>query len=505
MKKAFVLLLISGFAHITLSAQKTSEEKKAALLAKYHHSAPFAANGLAMVCKKDTEHCGCIDTLGNKVIPFKYGMNFFFFSGAKPQFNSVNRMVVAKPITITQAIYGIIDEKGNTILPFEYHTDYHNFHPLDPYHVFYKRENEEAPRKYGVVDSLGKILIPFQYDKIEVVEKYNFILKKNNLYGIAIAKGELVLPINYTKADYRPVVKSIFIEKGNLWGAYTSSGIEILPIQFDGIAYSNSQHIITLKDSVLSFYDFKGKLLKQGKLEINDSRYFTHNIPIKFPLILKKEGKHGILDSYLNIVSPFDYDQIYTSRNYLFPSSSFLYVAKKEDKYGFITKDNHSIEGLIFTQIKEYGIVTQNDKFGWVNNKAELIIPCIYDKVSAVISNVSERGRGTLSNIYLEVEKEGKKWLLNSNREAISAYNSIDTLLSIFTQNKKTFLIGRKNGKFGAIGTDGTILVPFEYDKVQSDFNLFMRFEMGHHLFSKGKKNFVVDWDKGEVVESKGW
>lgn len=501
MKKALVLFLITSCISFTLQGQ-TNKEKQTALLAKYHHSAPFAANGLAMVCKKDTEHCGCIDTLGNKVIPFKYGMNFFYFGEEKPQFNSVNRMVVAKPVTVTQAIYGMIDEKGKTILPFEYHIAYHDFHSLDPFHVLYKEENEEAPKKYGVIDSLGNIVIPFHYDKIEKVEERNFILKKNNLYGIASAKGELVLPINYTKAEYRPLVKSIFIEKGNLWGAYTASGEEILPVEFSSIANSNSLHIISLKDSLLSFYDFKGKLLRRGKLEIDDSKYFTHNIPVKFPLILKKGDKYGIFDTYLNIVTPFKYDQIYPSRNYLFPSYSFIYIAKKGGKYGFITKDNKSKEGLIFTQLKEYGIVAQNDKFGWVNNKSELIIPCIYDKVNAIISNLSERNRVGFNSLYLEAEKEGKKLLLNSNGETITAYNSIDTIHSILTQNEKAFIIGKKNRKFGAIDTDGTIIVPFEYDTVQSDFNLYMRFKMGHYQFTKGEKSFMVDWDKGEVVES---
>lgn len=501
MKKAFVLFLISGLINLTLSAQKTSEEKKAALLAKYHHSAPFATNGLAMVCKKDTEHCGCIDTLGNKVIPFKYGMNFFYFGEEKPQFNSVNRMVVAKPVTVTQAIYGIIDEKGKTILPFEYHIAYHDFHSLDPFHVLYKEENDDSPKRYGVVDSLGTIVIPFRYDKIEKVEERSFILKKNNLYGIANAKGELVLPINYTNAQYRPLVKAIFIEKGSAWGAYTCSGKEILPVQFSNIANSNSLHIITVKDSLLSFYNFKGKLLKRGKLEIEDSRYFTHNLPVKYPLILKKGDKYGIFDRYLNIVTPFQYDQIYPSRNYLFPSYSFLYIAKKEGKYGFITKDNQSKEGLIFTQLKEYGIVAQNEKFGWVNNKAELIIPCIYDKINAI----NEWNRVNGNTLYLEVEKEGKKILLNSNGDTITAYNTIDTLHSIFTQNEKAFIIGKKNGKFGAISTDGTIIVPFEYDTVRSDFNLYMRFKMGHYQFIKGKNYFIVDWDKGEMVESDGW
>ncbi len=502
--KISLLFFLLFIVKTPLSAQKSSEGKKAELLAQYHHSAPFASNGLAMVCKGDTEHCGCIDTLGNEVIPFIYGMNFFYFINEKPQFNSTNRMVVAKPIGTTQAVYGIINEKGETILPFKYQTDYHNFHPLNAYHVFktYKKlqRSQKEPQYYGVVDSLGTIVIPFQYDKIEIVEERRFILKKNKLYGIANANGELVLPINYTNAKYSPLVKSIFIEKGNFWGAYTSDGKEILPIQFDNTGNSSNSHLITVKDSIISFYSLDGKLLKQGKYEMDADKYFAKKIPIKFPFILKKEGKYGMLNDKLDTIIPFEYDMLIKPYSLLYPYSSSLFAVKKGGKYGYITAYNQSKLGLIFTQLHTSGVVVQNGKYGWVNNKSELVIPCVYDSITAIISNTNEFHGGGNGHLYLIVEKEGKKALLTTNAETISAYNTIDSLHSIYTRNGKVYIIGKKDGKIGAINLEGEVIVPFEYDTGTTDFNLFMRFKFGHHLFIKGKKRFIVDWDKLKMI-----
>lgn len=493
-----VVMLIALVISLPLFGQKKTKSRQE-ILSQYKDYAPFAANGLAVVCKKDTEHCGCIDTTGKVVIPFLYGMNFFYFIKEKPMFNSVNRMVAAKPLTITNAVYGIINEKGETILPFEYLTDYHNFHPLDPYHIF-KTYNE--PHKYGVVDSLGNVVIPFEYDKIEIVEKSNFILKKNNRYGLANTKGQLILPIKYTNAEYRPLIKSIIIEKETAWGVYTTDGKEILPIQFDGIANSNYQYLITIKDSLLSFYSLDGKLLKQGRYETDNGKYFAHNTPVKFPFILKKEGKYGMLNDKLDTIIPFEYDILTKSFNLLHPYYDSLFAVKKGGKYGYINAYNQSKLGLIFTKLNTSGIVIQNGKYGWVNNKAELILPCVFDSITAIISNNNDFHGGVGGSLFLIVEKDGKEALFTTTGETISAYNSIDSLHSIYTQNNKEYIIGEKNGKLGAINLDGGVIVPFEYDTVKTDFDLFMRFGKGHYLFTKGKKNYFIDWDKRELIEA---
>lgn len=75
LKKLYPLLIILFLISPKVWGQKYSK-RVLQLIADYHHAGPVSENGLIMVCKKDTEHCGCIDTMGNEVIPFKYGMNF---------------------------------------------------------------------------------------------------------------------------------------------------------------------------------------------------------------------------------------------------------------------------------------------------------------------------------------------------------------------------------------------------------------------------------------------
>ena len=338
------VMLIALVISLPLFAQKKIKSRQE-ILSQYKDYAPFAANGLAVVCKKDTEHCGCIDTTGKEVIPFLYGMNFFYFIQEKPLFNSVNRMVAAKPLTVTNAVYGIINEKGETILPFEYLTDYHNFHPLNPYHIF-KTFNE--PHKYGVVDSLGNVVIPFEYDKIEMVEKRGFIIKKGKNHGYMNEKGQWILNPEYSSIYQDQTTKNLVVQKDELKGLFTINGTNILPIKYDNILSSNFGHQIAITDKKVNF-------ITSDKLQLSIDSIET-SLLLKTPkfnlqnnlYLLKKGKKYGALNGELKESIPFVYDVLMPPNFLAYPLINSIFLVKKENKWGYIDTNNYSPAGIVF-------------------------------------------------------------------------------------------------------------------------------------------------------------
>jgi hypothetical protein len=496
MKKA-ALILISLLFTASITSGQTGSKSIIDILMEYPHRSAIALNGLVMVCKEDTEHCGCIDTLGNEVIPFIYGMNFFYFMNEPPIFNSVNRMVAAKPLTVTQAVYGIIDEKGNTILPFEYKTDYHNFHPLDAYHVF-KTYNE--PHIYGVVDSLGNIAIPFKYDKIEKAGRRNFIIKKNNRYGLLNTKGEHILPLEYDKILYNGTYNLVFIEKDKKWGAYTTMGKEILPIQYKSVNFTANNHLITSTENKMEFFTPEAKLIKSFDVDFGLEQAESQTT---FPIVLRNKNKDGVINASLEIVVPFEYDYISLPPYFAYPNDSILYV-KKDGKEAFIDTSNNLLSNMWFDSVSYFGLVKKDDLWGWVNLKGELQIPVKYENLKVMRLSGRHYPINQKQEFYFITTKNGQTALFDYDSKWLLSYDDgIEEIHSVYRPEKleKVYVIYKKNGKYGVADTNNKTVIPFEYDSVESDFMLYERFKMGHYRFHKGKKRFLVDWDKEEMVK----
>lgn len=508
MKKIYLLLLTLFFISSAAWAQDHLSRRLRNILNEYHHVGPVAENGLIMVCKKDTEHCGCIDTMGNEVVPFIYGMNFFYFLSEQPQFNSANRMVAAKPVSVTQAVYGIIDEKGNTILPFQYKTDYGDFHPLDGYHIF---NTYKEPHLYGVVDSLGKIVIPFKYDKIEKAGLNRFITKKENKsdllsakgneFSVLGTKGETILGPHFENIIYNETLNLLFVQQNIAWGVYTPDGEEILPAKYHSLNFSTYGYLIASTETAMEFYSPEGKLIKSFKVDYH-IKPTNAKSKTPFPILLKQNGKIGAINSSLEISVPVEYDYISSPKYFAYPNEAVFHV-KKEDKEAFIDTTNNLLSSIWFDSVSYGGLVKKDSLWGWVNLQGELQIPVQYENLKVIQQSDRHYPINQKQEFYFITTKNGQTALFDYDNKWLLSYDAgIENIHSVYLppENKNTFIIFKKEGKYGAVDITGKTAIPFEYDKVESDFMLYERF-MGHYRFYKGKKAYLVDWGKLEMVK----
>lgn len=509
MKKVLLLFFISAFLSEITYAQNPISPRLRNILSEYHHVGPVAENGLIMVCKEDTEHCGCIDTMGNEVIPFIYGMNFFYFINENPQFNSVNRMVVAKPLTTIHAAYGIVDEKGKVILPFEYETDYHGFHPLNPYHIFktYHADGSEKTQLYGVVDSLGNIVIPIIHKFIKKADNRNFIVRDNRRYGLINEKNDTLLPFTHENIEYNERYNLIFAKQNYKWTIYTLKGKQVTPYNYFSINFTNHGYLITQNDSITNFITPDGKVIKSFALDWT-IKYDDPKSPIKFPLIIRQNKKFGVLNSSLEIIIPTEYDLLATERVGLkIHLSPNVYKVKKDGKEGFIDTSNKLLSTMWFDKIHWEGVVEKDSLFGWVNGQGELQISVMYKNIKPILahsSHIFDRKPDTINRNYFIITENEKVGLIDYNNKWVLNYDvGIQEIQSIYRplNSEKVFIIAKKQDKVGAIDQSGKTVIPFEYDYAEADFTMFEHFKFGHYRFYKGKKRFLVDWDKGKLVK----
>ena len=195
-------------------------------------------------------------------------------------------------------------------------------------------------------------------------------------------------------------------------------------------------------------------------------------------------------------------------------------------KYGFINKKGELVipckydracyfsEGVCPVTLKDGKNELGYDRYKWgcINTQGDIIIPIIYDNFASIFAPCFENG-------YIEAVKDGKGTLLGANGEPLPGFSweydrvcRISEGLASFKKDNKLGFLNSKgevvipptaftgiyhfsegiacvrspNGKYGAINTDGIIVIPCIYDEG-------FIFENGIALVQKDKKVGLID------------
>lgn len=175
----------------------------------------------------------------------------------------------------------------------------------------------------------------------------------------------------------------------------------------------------------------------------------------------------------------------------------------------FFTNLNVSAETLI--PVKKEG------KWGYINSKADIIIPIKYDEVGTFIGGIApvwankkcqyikedgsfltddlfESG-GNFDNGVTIVSKDRKKYVLNDKGELTPLrYNNIGRTYDFYYG-----LCGIvSNGKLGYINTKGDLVIPFKYDEIPGLWEGFDK--NGYAKVIKNDHSGVIDRQGNEVI-----
>lgn len=308
--------------------------------------------------------------------------------------------------------WGFIDLKENVTIPFIYDLafDFNNGIAWVSH----------GSNKNGFINTLGKIVIPLEFSgfrsdntEMKLGHKLNNSTKKNNWYLINLIDYKVIPVLNAME----PSEGLMGVKKNDKWGFIDRNGeIKINFIYEEVFPFSeelarvklNGQWIIidkTGKEIIKSVgitnyldYDFHDGLLavkKNEKWGFID-KYGTEIVEFKFDNVnnfnngfasVRVKNKWGVIDKKGNFIIPLELEY-YNVGKY---SEGLISVCDRNLKWGFIDLNGNPISDMIYESAYEFknGFATVSKSiknpdgtgyngYGLINNKGEVIIPCIY-------------------------------------------------------------------------------------------------------------------------------
>lgn len=294
--------------------------------------------------------------------------------------------------------FGLIDFKGKLIL----NAEYDNIYALTG---IQKNIIIEKDGFKGLVNtSMGEIIIKPEYSEISTLTKTyenGYIVQKNGKHGIISADAKIVFePIyeeikNVTSNGYYAVV-----EKGRT-NLLNANGEAVLTSGFDTIEEINGENITIQLNGAYGVISLDGTTMIEPQYE--KLEYISSNA-----YIAKKAGKYGIVST----TGENKIDFIYTSMDYI-KAADFIQADKENYKTDLINREFQVVlSDIIVSELNledgylrvregnEYHyynfkfqkqtsqevlttntlfLVKENGKYGYENKKGERIVDCIYD------------------------------------------------------------------------------------------------------------------------------
>lgn len=203
------------------------------------------------------------------------------------------------------------------------------------------------------------------------------------------------------------------VSQDGLWGITDAEGDEIIEPEFDSIqVFSEDGFALANKDGKNIYIDKEGQTRMVPEEEYSDLGMYSSG-----RVRASQNGKFGLLDSDMEPVTDFEWDNISSIYNdigaackdgkwaiidesgknitdyiyddvamdeYGFCNKQGLIFVKKGTQYNIINENGESVGNLSFKNVKcfnedGYAAVSQNGKWGFVDSEGEMVTECIYD------------------------------------------------------------------------------------------------------------------------------
>lgn len=324
--------------------------------------------------------------------------------------------------------YGLIDFNGKLIL----NAEYDHIYALDG---IKKNIIIEKDGKKGLVNtSMGEVIIKPEYDEISTLtETYEngYIVGRDGKYGIISADAKVIFtPVynqicNVTSNGYYAVVQD-----GNT-KLINETGEIILDSGFDTIKEINGDNIVITSNGLYGVTQVDGSVIIAPEYDELNYIYGTY-------YIAKKNDRYGIISTQNEVKVDFKY----TSMTYV-KTADFIQADKENYKTDLIYNDFNSIlEDVIVSELNlddGYVRIREGDEYNYYNFKFE---------------KKTNREVLTTNTLFL-IKEYGKYGYENKKGDKI-----VDCIYDdAREQNKFGYCAVKKDGMWGCIKSDGTLVV----------------------------------------------
>ncbi len=149
---------------------------------------------------------------------------------------------------------GLMNMKGKIVLPAEYSRISYN----ERNEMYLVRDKEY---KRGLLNKKFKNTVPFEYDMIKESKDSNlFLVLKDKKYGFVNAKGKVIVPMIYDRADVFSEGLAP-VQKDGKWGFINEKGIVIVPMIYDRADVFSEGLAPVQKDEKWGFVNDKGEVV----------------------------------------------------------------------------------------------------------------------------------------------------------------------------------------------------------------------------------------------------
>lgn len=349
-------------------------------------------------------------------------------------------------VTMKDQEVSISKDKENTIL-LSLHKE--NRHPVlidmatpggdtAGWYMVYGTNVKDNNGKKGIVDYEGNVLVPFEFDYIYPgIQNGYYVVTQNDKEGLyEPGKGLVVSCIydaivtreSYTHDHYMPV------RLDHKWGVISPTGKLVVPIEYENYPHCYEGIIqVEKKDYGYGYFSYNGQPIIEPKYKVVNP--FSNG----YALFGKSDNSKGLVDINGN-------EKIIPS-NYSFGT------------WGDI--------GAVYTCGLFPVFDNEIKKWGYMDRDLNLVIPAIYDE--------NYRDAPNFSHGLAIPQLNGKDIVIdNKGRVVVDCdklgYRKVDI---ISDEAEKDVLIEVKdnNGKNGVLNSEGKIVVPIEYKRVDISYD----------------------------------
>ena len=311
-----------------------------------------------LICKKN-DKCGILETNNNIVFPFIY-------EGISCKVLENNTIVCCK----NKKWGGVNLYTNKTVIPFEYD----KFGGLEQNLLFVGKEN-----KWGCINTKGESVIPLIHSEAGYFmgeERCAFQNAKTGVWSIYNKRGKAIEIGKFDEVLWSTENMFRVMKNGNYGFVNSENGSLIIPCIYDqAFSFQEGVAIVRIKGKGNALISKRGEILTDYNVHPVDN--FVEYGTIR---ATKDEGKYGIIDAQGKTVIPFIYDFLFN-----FNSNGYE-VFEEKGKRGILNKQNSVIippiyDDLHFGGDSELIAVKQNEKWGFVNFHNQVVIPFAFDQV----------------------------------------------------------------------------------------------------------------------------
>jgi hypothetical protein len=335
--------------------------------------------------------------------------------------------------------------------------------------------------RWGFAKPDGSALIEPAYESAWLYDDGYGRISNQSLMGLVAPDGKLILPPQYNFIGFFSEGRALFQTPEGTFGYLDEKGaVVIAPVYEYAEDFQQGMAIVTKNGQNLLIRP-DGSLIKSiGQL----SRYFPEpygmdfrnqqqNDPGYLAVMQAENYLVGLLDKDGNTVIQPVYEHLSLPQN-------GILVAQMGGKYGLIRLDGSEAAPREYQYMDRlsadrFTAMKDNDQFGLINEKGELVLPFEYAYFSPIGDGLLIAARGEKTGI---IDQNGAVVV---PFEYNSIYPRMGALVAFDAQ-----------GRAGIINTKNEVLVPFAYDNLEV-------LSPNRFFADKNEKRGIVD-DKGNVI-----